>query len=78
MLFRSRCFFRPGREKHLVRKFGFKAEPDWKKFSYSYQVPEDTALYPALVDGMLRVHFHLSKSEPEATVWLDNLEYTVQ
>ncbi|WP_419647275.1 hypothetical protein [Victivallis vadensis] len=71
-------FFRPGREKHLVRKFGFKAEPDWKKFSYSYQVPEDTALYPALVDGMLRVHFHLSKSEPEATVWLDNLEYTVQ
>lgn len=70
-------FFRHGGEPHLLSKFGFRAEPEWKEFSYSYQVPEDMTSYPALADGMLRVQIHLLESEPEAVVYLDNLEYTI-
>lgn len=73
-------FFRPkyGYKNHLVRKFGFQAEPDWKEFIFRYRIPEDATRYPALQEKMLRLQFHLLKNDQAAVVWLDNLEYSLE
>lgn len=73
-------FFRPkyGYKNHLVRKFGFQVEPDWKEFTFRYRIPEDTTRYPALQEKMLRLQFHLLKNDPAAVIWLDNLEYSLE
>lgn len=71
-------FFRSGYKKHLVRRFGFKAEPEWKEFTFSCAIPSDTAEWPALTEGMARIQFHLLKSATEAAVYFDNLEYRLK
>lgn len=71
-------FFRSGYKKHLVRRFGFKAEPEWKEFTFSYAIPSDMAEWPALTEGMARIQFHLLKSATEAAVYFDNLEYRLK
>ena len=73
-------FFRPkyGYRNHLVRKFGFQAEPDWKEFTFRYPIPEEVNRYPALSEKMLRLQFHLPQGDRDAVVWLDNLEYSLE
>lgn len=73
-------FFRPkyGYRNHLVRKFGFQVEPDWKEFTFRYPIPEEVNRYPALSEKMLRLQFHLPQGDRDAVVWLDNLEYSLE
>ena len=73
-------FFRPkyGYRNHLVRKFGFPVEPDWKEFTFRYPIPEEVNRYPALSEKMLRLQFHLPQGDRDAVVWLDNLEYSLE
>ncbi len=73
-------FFRPkyGYENHLVRKFPFRVEADWKEFTFRYRIPEEVNRYPALSEKMLRLQFHLPQSDRPAVVWLDNLEYSLE
>lgn len=73
-------FFRAkyGYKNHLVRKFGFQAEPDWKEFTFHYRIPEEVTRYPALSEKMLRLQFHLPQGDRDAVVWLDNLEYSLE
>ena len=73
-------FFRPkyGYRNHLVHKFGFQAEQDWKEFTFRYRIPDEVTRYPALSEKMLRLQFHLPQSNQDAVVWLDNLEYSLE
>ena len=71
-------FYRPGHKRHLVRRFDFKALPEWKEFTFSYTIPADMNVWTALEEGMARLQFHLLKSATEATVYLDQLEYRLE
>lgn len=71
-------FFRSGHKKHLLRRMAFKAEPEWKEYSYSYTIPSDTTTYTALTEGMARIQFHLLESPSGAAVYFDGLEYWME
>lgn len=71
-------FFRNGHKKHLYRRFLFRAEEEWKEFTFSWTISSDTTVYTALTEGMARLQFHLLKSAEENGVYFDNLEYFLE
>ncbi len=68
-------FFRGGHPKHLYKRFPVKLEPEWKEFTFTYEVPTDVAAWTALTEKKTRLRFGLPKSPDAATVYLDNVEY---
>ena len=60
--------------KHLYASADFKLGEQWREFRFLFDVPTDTAMYPALEERMAKLQFSLPQHQ-RSTIWLDNIEF---
>ena len=70
-------FARKKQNKHLYHSIFYKAEKDWKEFSFEYSVPSD-ADYTALKDGYCRLRLVIPADSAAEEVLFDNVEYLIK
>lgn len=64
--------------KHLYASANFKLNEQWQQYSFRFDVPTDTAAYPALLDRMAKLQYNLSPAEQENRIFLDNIEFRIE
>lgn len=64
--------------KHLYASANFKLNEQWQQYSFRFDVPTDTAAYPALLDKMAKLQYNLSPAEQENRIFLDNIEFRLE